>query len=95
MPSPEFAFEWNPAKAAANLRRHGVSFQEAATVFDDMQAYIQDDEMHSEEGKRQVILGYSERNRLLIVSFVQRVPDRIRLITARVATTRERRMYEE
>jgi len=88
-------FEWNAAKAAANLKKHGVSFTEAATVFTDEHAFIQDDELHFDEEDRQVILGYSQRNRLLIVSFVRPELNLVRLITARVATPRERMIYEE
>ncbi len=95
MDTSSLRFEWNAAKAAANLRKHGVSFQEAITVFDDIHAFIQTDELHSDEEERQVILGYSERFRLLVVSFVARQPDRIRLISARIATRRERMLYEE
>jgi uncharacterized DUF497 family protein len=95
-------FEWDPEKAASNLRKHRVSFDEAETVFDDVHAYIQEDELYSEVELREWLIGYSNRNRLLLVSFVQRAPDRIRLVSARVATRRvedtrqgERRIYEE
>jgi uncharacterized DUF497 family protein len=77
-------------------------FDEAETVFDDAHAYIQEDERHSEVELREWLIGYSNRNRPLIVSFVQRPPNRIRLISARVTTqnvedTRqgERKIYEE
>ena len=95
MPHPIFNFEWNADKAAANLRKHGVSFTEAATVFEDEHAYVQDDEFHSNDEMRQVIIGYSARNRLLIVSFISRALDFIRIITARAVTARERKVYEE
>jgi uncharacterized protein len=72
-----------------------VSFDEAETVFDDAHAYTQEDELHSEVEPREWLIGYSNRNRLLIVSFVQRAPNRIHIISARVATRRERRIYEE
>ncbi len=91
----DIEFEWSPAKAAVNRRKHGVSFEEAATAFEDAHALIQEDEIHSEEETRELILGFSARHRLLVVSFVQREPERVRLISARLATRRERVIYEE
>ena len=70
-------------------------FDEAETAFDDQFAYTQEDELHSDDEPRELLIGYSNRNRLLIISFVQRAPDSIRLITARVATQKERKIYEE
>ena len=90
-----FNFEWNAAKAAANLKKHGVRFEEAATVFEDDHAYIQEDELHADEEPRQIIIGYSARNRLLMVSWLQRAFNLIRIISARLASSRERRIYEE
>lgn len=95
MPHPIFNFEWNADKAAANLKKHGVSFAEAVTVFEDDHAYVQDEEFHSDEEMRQIIIGYSARNRLLIVSFISRASNFIRIITARAVTLRERKVYEE
>ncbi len=89
-----FAFEWDPEKAAANERRHGVSFDEAATAFGDPFGLVADDPRHSADELRQVLLAYSQRNRLLAVMFTER-GDRIRLISARTATPRERQTYEE
>ncbi len=88
-------FDWDPEKAASNVRKHRVSFEEAESVFDDDRAYIQEDESHSEVELREWLIGYSNRNRLLLVSFVQRAPNRIRLISARLATPRERKIYEK
>ncbi len=88
-------FEWSETKAAGNLKKHGVSFEEAETAFDDGHAYIQDDELHSDEEPREVLIGYSAHNRLLVVSFVQRAHDRIRIISTRVAVQKEREIYEE
>jgi len=88
-------FEWDKKKAAANLQKHGVSFDEAVTVFDDRLAYIFDDEDHSEAEAREIIIGYSQRNRLLLVCFVERVINVIRIISARLATKKERRDYEK
>ena len=87
-------FEWNPEKAAGNLAKHGVSFEEAATVFGDPLGRIVDDPRHSGGEPRHVLLGQSERQRLLAVMFAERA-EGIRLISARKATRRERREYEE
>jgi uncharacterized DUF497 family protein len=87
-------FEWDPAKAAANLLTHGVSFEEAATVFQDPLAKIHSDPDHSESEDRAILVGHSTSGRLLLVAFTDR-QDRIRLISARAATRRERRDYEE
>jgi hypothetical protein len=87
-------FEWDPAKAAANLKKHGVSFEEAVTVFQDPLAKIHADPDHSEDELRQILIGHSAQNRVLLVSFTDR-RDRIRLISAREATRREHKEYEE
>ncbi len=87
-------FEWDPQKAAANLQAHRVSFEEAATTFQDPLANILDDPDHSAEERRAIIVGHSGQGRLLIVSFVDRGGN-IRLISARCATRRERRDHEE
>ncbi len=87
-------FEWDDAKAEANLRKHGVSFPEAATAFADPLAAIFDDPDHSEDETREILVGYSDRNRLLIVSFTER-GENLRIISARVASPGERRRHEE
>jgi uncharacterized DUF497 family protein len=87
-------FEWNPTKAAANLKRHGVSFEEAATTLQDPLARLHDDPGHSAVEHREIIVGHSSQGRLLVVSFTDRGSN-IRLISARPATRRERRDYEE
>jgi uncharacterized DUF497 family protein len=87
-------FEWNPTKAAANLKRHGVSFEEAVTTFHDPLARLHDDPGHSVAEYREIIVGHSSQGRLLVVSFTDRGSN-IRLISARPATRRERRDYEE
>jgi hypothetical protein len=87
-------FEWDQDKAAASLTKHGVSFEEASSVFADPLAVIVDDEEHSEDERREIIIGHSQRNRLLLVSFVERQSG-VRLISARVATRQEREDYEE
>jgi uncharacterized DUF497 family protein len=66
-------FEWDRDKAASNQKKHGVSFKEAATVFGDPLAAIFDDEVHSEEEQREIIIGQSAKNRLLLVAFTERV----------------------
>ncbi|MBI2566499.1 MAG: BrnT family toxin [Candidatus Schekmanbacteria bacterium] len=87
-------FEWATEKAAANLAKHGVAFEEARTVFADPLGRIVDDERHSEDKQRFVLMGHSEKQRLLADMFTDR-GEAIRLISARVATCRERREYEE
>jgi len=86
-------FEWDPAKAATNTLQHGVSFEEAATVFQDPLAKIHDDPDHS-YSERRIIVGHSLEGRLLVVSFAER-KRKIRLISARRVTRRERRDHEE
>jgi uncharacterized protein len=92
---PEVEFEWSSVKTATNLKKHGVSFLEAQTAFNDVNAYIQEDAAHSEEEPRETLMGFSDKNHLLVVSFTQRGPNRIRNINARRATRRELRIYEE
>ena len=87
-------FEWDLEKAAANLAKHGVSFEEALTVFSDPLARIFDDEDHSSEEEREIIIGHSTRQRLLLVCFTAR-DTAIRLFSARRATKKERQDYEE
>ena len=86
-------FEWDPRKAKVNLAKHGVSFEEAMTVFGDF-ARIFDDEEHSEDEKREIIVGHSIQQHLVLLSFTC-VEDTIRLLSARKATRRERKDYEE
>ena len=87
-------FEWDPEKAAKNLRKHKVSFVEAATVFSDNFSATATDPDHSANEARFIVVGQSNRNRLLIVSFAER-GDRIRIISARELTRSERKVYEE
>lgn len=87
-------FEWDELKATANLKKHGVNFEEAKTVFDNALAVIFDDEAHSVGEMREIIIGHSRNNRLLLVSFTER-PSAIRIISARLATPREREDYEQ
>jgi len=87
-------FEWDPAKAAANVEKHGVSFEEAITVFQDPLARIHADPDHSQSEAREILVGHSSKQRLLLVAFTNR-QGKIRLISAREVTPRERRDYEE
>lgn len=86
-------FEWDPEKAASNAKRHGVEFAEAATVFADPLELTIADPDHSEDESRFISLGCSTSGTLLVVSFTER-ENRIRIISARPATSRERRDYE-
>ncbi len=87
-------FEWDPSKAEENLKKHGTGFDEALTVFADPSARIVDDPDHSTEETREIILGYSQRQRLPLVSFTERTP-KVRIISARKVTKRERQDYEQ
>jgi uncharacterized DUF497 family protein len=87
-------FEWEDRKARQNLKKHGVSFEEASTVFSDPLALTIHDPLHSEQEDRFVTLGDSHRRRLLVVVFTDRGA-KIRIISARTATSRERKDYEE
>jgi len=86
-------FEWDPEKAASNLQRHGISFVEAATVFFDALSVTIPDPSHSAEEDRFVVTGLSNRERILVVVHADR-GDRIRIISARVASSSERKKYE-
>jgi uncharacterized DUF497 family protein len=88
-------FEWDPAKAAANARKHRVTFPEAMTAFADPLGGVIDDPAHSVGEARFILLAESSRRRLLAVSFTELAPDRVALISARLATRAERRTYEE
>jgi uncharacterized DUF497 family protein len=86
-------FEWDVEKAASNLTKHGVSFPEAMTVFGDPLEVMIADPGHSDRESRFVSIAISEAGRLLVVAYAER-GGRIRIITAREATPRERRQYE-
>jgi hypothetical protein len=89
----ELEFEWDDPKAEINQRKHGVSFQEATSVFGDSLSINFDDPEHSLEEKRYIIIGLSNQGRYLFVSHTER-SNKIRLISARLMTPRERRYYE-
>jgi uncharacterized protein len=86
-------FEWDSSKAASNEANHGVTFKEAATVFGDPLSMLFDDPDHSAEEERALIVGMSERGRLLIVSYTER-DEAVRIISARETTRGEREYYE-
>jgi uncharacterized DUF497 family protein len=88
------SFVWDKKKERKNLRRHEVSFDEASTVFDDPFFLIAADDDHSFDEKRFVILGKSHTGRLLVVAYAERDQD-TRIISARDATRKERKNYEE
>jgi uncharacterized protein len=87
-------FEWDPKKAAVNLHDHKVSFEEASTALEDELSLTGDDPDHSIVEARQITYGVSSAGRLLVVSHTE-MGERIRLISARLATRAERKLYEE
>lgn len=87
-------FDWDDAKAASNRAKHGVTFDEAATALGDPLGWTYPDEEHSVLEKRWITIGMSEMEQLLVVGHTSRV-GRIRIISARPATRKERRYYEE
>ena len=89
-----YFFEWDTEKAAVNTRKHGVTFDEASTVFVDPLGILIPDPDHSVAEQRYLLLGMSNRQRLLVVAHAER-PPRTRLISARRATPKERRTYEK
>lgn len=87
-------FSWNEAKATRNLKKHKISFDEASTVFADPLFLIAADYDHSIDEKRFVIMGESNQGRVLVVAYAERASD-TRIISARAATPKERKNYEE
>ena len=86
-------FEWDPKKAEHNAKKHGVKFEEASTVFGDPLAATVPDLRHSVEENRFVTMGQSRENRLVVVAHIDR-SGQVRIVSARLATWRERRKYE-
>lgn len=86
--------EWDPTKARQNLKKHKVSFEEAATVFHDTLSSTIDDPLHSEDEERFVTIGESIQRRVLVVVHTDR-DDRIRIISARPVIAHERKIYEQ
>ncbi|MGH8000900.1 MAG: BrnT family toxin [Brasilonema sp.] len=89
-----FNFDWDKEKERANLKKHKVSFDEASTVFNDPFYFTIDDTLHSTGEYRFIVIGYSQTQQLLFVVYTER-GDNIRIISARPATSRERRIYEQ
>jgi uncharacterized DUF497 family protein len=87
--------EWDKAKATANLKKHKVSFDEASTIFSDPLARIFNDPTHSAEECREIIIGHSIINRLLLVCFAEYDEGTVRIFSARQVTRNERQDYEE
>lgn len=87
-------FEWDQDKAASNLKKHGVSFEEAASVFGDPLAITFRDPDHSIGERRMLTFGLSQAGKLMVVSHVER-GKRLRIISARKATKNERKIYEQ
>ena len=87
-------FEWDPNRAVRNFQKHKVSFEEAATVFRDALSMTVPDPDHSMEEDRHITIGFTNRFRLLMVAHAER-GDRVRIISARELTSRERKQYEE
>jgi len=87
-------FEWDDKKAISNLKKHGISFEEASTVFGDWLAITIEDPLHSESEDRLIIIGKSELLNTLVVVHVER-SEAIRIISARTASKNEQKIYEE
>ncbi|MFH1287306.1 MAG: BrnT family toxin [bacterium] len=87
-------FEWDSDKARKNIKIHGISFDEASTVFKDTLSLTIYDPLHSDEEDRSILIGNSCKNRILVIVHTER-GDKIRIISARSATKNERKQYEE
>ena len=87
-------FEWDPKKATANVQKHDVTFQEAATVFGDPLAITFEDPDHSTDENRYITFGLSLQKQLIVVSHTER-GDRTKIISARLMDRKERKIYEE
>jgi uncharacterized DUF497 family protein len=87
-------FEWDEAKDLSNQRKHGVSFEEAKSVFNDPRSITIADEQHSDEEDRYIDIGISSRGRLIVVSYTERGQN-IRIISCRKATKSEQKTYEQ
>jgi len=86
-------FEWDPPKNRSNIEKHGVSFEEASTVFQDTLSLTIDDPLHSIDEERLILIGMSQKNRILVVVHTER-GDNIRIISSRKTTKNEREYYE-
>ena len=90
----QYTFEWDAEKARQNVDKHGISFEEAVTAFGDPLSVTISDPDHSDSEDRRLLMGMSRRSRFVVVAFTER-GDRLRIITARLASRREKRKYEE
>ena len=88
-------FQWDSKKATANIRKHGISFDEAVTIFKDPLALIFDDKAHSEYEYREIVIGHSVLNHIILVCFTERDDQFIRIFSARRATSHEQKEYEK
>lgn len=88
-------FVWDEEKAAANLAKHGVSFNEGATIFGDFLSWTYPDPDHSQSEERWITIGLSDAGRVLLVSHTEEQEETIRIISARRAVKRERKFYEK
>ena len=88
-------FNWDPAKAEKNLLKYDVSFDEAATVFNDPLALYFDDVEHSQKEKREIVIGRSTTRERLLTCFMVRTEDTVNIISARTSTHKERQNYDE
>ena len=88
-----YSFEWDPVKEKTNIGKHKITFTEAKSVFLDEFARIFPDHEHSDFEYREIIFGFSDKNRLLIVNFIER-NDKIRIISSRKVNSKERALYE-
>ena len=91
----DLRFSWDPRKAAANARKHGVTFEEAATACADPRSLTIPDPAHSTSDERFLLLGMSTRPRLLVVVHIERHENEIRIVSARPATRAEHRTYQD
>ena len=89
-----YIFEWDSRKAESNLKKHGIAFDEATTIFGDPLSLLMDDPKHSTDEQRFLVIGHSVQHRLLVAAFAER-PPRTRIISARLATRYERKQYEQ
>jgi uncharacterized DUF497 family protein len=87
-------FEWDPAKAASNVGKHGISFEEASSAFGDPLAHSIQDPLHSHDEERFVLMGQTNVGRLAVVVYTDR-DETVRIVSARLATPSERRRYEQ
>ena len=90
----QLRFEWHEGKAANNLKKHGISFEEAKTVFNDPLSITIADDQHSDNEERYIDIGLSSQGQLLVVVYTERQAN-IRIISCRKATNAERKIYEQ